>query len=164
MKRLLYFVVIAVIFAAFASCGVKTKVASFQNHETECVNVELDGSQTLKAWGTGRYWYDATEQAKKNAVRDVLFKGHFAGNGGCLDQPLIMEVNAQEKYADYFNKFFRDGGEYKTFISLKDERIGKHIIRQRDAMNKDQSLYSVIVRVKRVELKEQLIKDGILKP
>ena len=43
--------------------------------ESECMGVELDGSQTLKAWGTGRNYSDACEQAKKNAVRDVLFKG-----------------------------------------------------------------------------------------
>ena len=31
--------------------------------------------RTLRAWGRGKNRTDAIEQAKKNAVRDVLFKG-----------------------------------------------------------------------------------------
>ena len=141
----------------------KTSSHSYYSFETECLGVELDGSQTLKVWGIGRYWKDAADQAKKNAVRDVLFKGHFTGSKECFEKPLLLEVNAQEKYQDYFNVFFRDGGEYTKYVSLKDERIPRHIIRTADSRNKDQSKYSVIVRVKRVELKEKLIKDGILK-
>jgi len=141
----------------------KTTTSSFYATETECLGVELDGSQTLKAWGTGRYWKDAADQAKKNAVRDVLFKGHFTGSKDCFEKPLLLEVNAKEKYEDYFNVFFRDGGEYANYVSLKDERIHRHIIRTADSRNKDQSKYSVVVRVLRVELKEKLIADGILK-
>ena len=141
----------------------QTTTPSFYATETECLGIELDGSQTLKAWGTGRHWKDAADQAKKNAVRDVLFKGHFTGSKDCYEKPLILEVNAQEKYEDYFNAFFRDGGEYSNYVSLKDERIMRHVIRAADSRNKDQSKYSVVVRVLRVELKEKLVMDGILK-
>jgi len=141
----------------------KTTQPSFYATETECLGVELDGSQTLKAWGSGRSQRDAVEQAKKIAVRDVLFKGHFPGSTDCFEQPLVLEVNAQEKYADYFNQFFRDGGEYANYVNLKDERISQQLFRSAESRNKAQSKYSVIVRVKRVELKEKLMQDGILK-
>ena len=42
--------------------------AQFEKFETECLGIEGDGSQTLRAWGTGRNRADAVEQAKKNAV------------------------------------------------------------------------------------------------
>ncbi|MDR3327949.1 MAG: hypothetical protein LBT04_07520 [Prevotellaceae bacterium] len=151
------------LFAVLLVTGCRTASASFYKHETECLGVELDGSQTLKSWGTGRYWKDAADQAKKNAVRDVVFKGNFIGTGECEVKPLLLEVNAEEKYKAYFNAFFKDGGEYARYVSLRDERIPRHIIRVRDSRNKDQSLYSVVVRVERAELREKLINDGILK-
>jgi len=145
----------------FTQC--KTTTPSFFNYKTECLGVELDGSQTLKAWGKGRYWKDAAEQAKKNAVRDVIFKGILDGSDECKVKPLLMEVNAEEKYEDYFAKFFKDGGEYKKFVSLKDERIHRHVYRERDFRNKDQSTYSVVVRVLRKDLEQKLINDNIIK-
>ena len=36
--------------------------------ETECISKEMDGSLTLRVWGTGRNRTDALEQAKKQAV------------------------------------------------------------------------------------------------
>ena len=42
--------------------------------ESECLGSELDGSITLRAWGTGRNRFDAVDQAKKNALREVIFK------------------------------------------------------------------------------------------
>jgi hypothetical protein len=145
----------------FTHC--KTTTPSFYNYKTECLGVELDGSQTLKAWGIGRYWKDAADQAKKNAVRDVIFKGILDGSNECKVKPLLSEVNAEEKYEDYFAKFFKDGGEYKKFVSLKDERINRHVYRKRDFRNKDQSTYSVVVRVLRKDLEQKLINDNIIK-
>jgi len=141
----------------------KTSTSSFYANETECLGVELDGSQTLKAWGKGKGRVDAAQQAKKNAVRDVIFKANFKGSKECNAKPLIFEVNAEEKYESYFNKFFADGGEYADFVTLQDERLMHQVFRGKESRNEDQSTYSVVVRVKRVELREKLIKDGILK-
>jgi hypothetical protein len=152
---------IGIILLFSVSCT--SKLSSFYPTETECLGVELDGSQTLKAWGVGRYWKDAAEQAKKNAVHDVLFKGRFTGSKDCHAQPLLFEVNAREKHEAYFNAFFRDGGEYAGYVSLKDERIPRRALRKPVSRNKDQSKFSVVVRVKRSELKEKLISDGIIK-
>lgn len=148
---------------AVSSCRTNTEIAnaySFATFETECLGVELDGSQTLRAWGKGKNKADAIEQAKKNAVRDVLFKGINAGSGECNKRPLILEVNAQEKYEYYFNKFFADGGEYKKYISSEDENKTSRI----KAKHSTQENYGVVVRVKRAELRQRLIDDNIIKP
>ncbi|NBU82645.1 MAG: hypothetical protein EBS55_13465, partial [Flavobacteriaceae bacterium] len=121
---------IALTFSATA----QKKTAGYYAYKTECLGVELDGSQTLKAWGNGRNRADAVEQAKKNAMRDVIFKGIREGKQECNQKPLIFEVNAEEKYEDYFNAFFADGGEYKNYVSLRDERIGDKINRDRKKM------------------------------
>jgi len=160
MKKIIQLGLIATLVLCLVSCRSSSKM--YHTFETECLGVELDGSQTLKAWGTGRYWLDATEQARKNAVRDVIFKGRFAGSAECHQNPLLMEVNAQSKYESYFNAFFRDGGEFHSFVTLQDERVHKRFMRTPTVRNRDQSKFSVIVRVDRVGLREKLIRDGIL--
>ena len=129
--------------------------------ETECLGVEMDGSQTVKAWGFGNGKKDAIEQAKKTAVRDVLFKGIRSGKDECNQKPVVNEVNAQEKYEDYFNKFFADGGAYTKFISMKDETIKMGAKDRKSAT--DGTQYGVVITVKRAELKKQLLADNILK-
>ena len=80
------------------SAKAQKKTAGYYAYKTECLGVELDGSQTLKAWGNGRNRADAVEQAKKNAMRDVIFKGIREGKQECNQKPLIFEVNAEEKH------------------------------------------------------------------
>jgi hypothetical protein len=131
--------------------------------------VERDGSQTLKAYGMGRNRIDAATQARKNALHDVIFKGISSGSRECEARPLLLEVNAEEKYRSYFNTFFTDRGpfydwgNYSRFVSLRDERFIQRITRSASTRNADQDVYSVIVRVMREELRQQLITDGILK-
>ena len=144
------------------SCTPQRKIAGNYSYKTECLGVEGDGTQTLLSWGTGRNRLDAVEQAKKNAVRDVILKGIIDGKGECEKRPLIIEVNAAEKYEDYFVKFFADKGPYQKFVTLKDERIDDKITRNRQGASKDVT-NSAVVRVNRFELKQHLIKEGILK-
>lgn len=137
-------------------------IAGNYGYKTECLGVELDGSETVKAWGNGRNRSDAVEQAKKNALRDVIFFGLVEGKQDCKQKPLILEVNALEKYEDYFNKFFADGGEFKNFISLRDERIFDKVSRDRKKA-RESVTNGLILRVLRSELKQKLIADGIIK-
>lgn len=143
--------------------GCSTKKATIANYtyQSECLGVALDGSVTLKAWGNGRNIFVASEQAKKNAIRDVLFKGISAGSGECESRPLVTEGNAQRRYEDYFNRFFSDGGIYRDFVSLKDERISDKMSRKK-IKTQHGVTYSVVVRVLRYELKEKLVADSIL--
>ena len=43
----------------------QSSTAGYINYKAECLGTELDGSMTLKAWGSGRNNSDAVEQAKK---------------------------------------------------------------------------------------------------
>ncbi len=144
------------------SCNTQKKIAGNYSYKTECLGIEMDGTQTVKAWGNGRNRFDAIEQAKKNAVNDVLFNGIYEGKQDCEKRPVVAEVNARQKYEEYFNKFFSDGGEYKNFVSLKDERIGQKVSRDRKGARQSVT-HGVVVRVLRAELKQKMIEDGILK-
>jgi hypothetical protein len=163
MKKIIAVIAFAIL-ATSNSSAQKASMAGEYKYESECQGVEGDGSQTLKAWGTGNSKNDAVEQAKKNAVRDVLFKGIRNGKPDiCNVKPVINEVNAQEKYEDYFNKFFTDDGAYKEFVSMNDEPISitGHGVSDRKRMT-DGVQYGVIVQIRRAELKQRMIKDNIL--
>lgn len=141
-----------------SGCKFGDSVAAYHSAPVECMGVEHDGSQTLRVTGTGRNKADAVEQAKKNAVREVLFKGIRHGRQGCNMRPLVTEVNAEEKYENYFNIFFADGGEYLKYVSMADERN-----RSRDkAQAKAFVSYTITVRVLRAELKERLRADHVI--
>jgi hypothetical protein len=144
--------------AAFCQQG---RTAAAYTNVTECLGVEGDGSQTVKAHGVGRNRQDAVEQARKNAVRDVIFRGLREGKPDCEKRPILPEVNAQEKYVDYFNNFFADGGPYRDFVSAEDERLASRITREKQRGRNSVS-HSFIVRVKRSEIVKRLEQDGIL--
>lgn len=149
------------VFSAIFSCSPQRRISGNYPFRTECVGVEGDGSMTLLSWGSGRNRFDAIEQAKKNAVRDVLLKGIIGGKSGCEVRPLLSQVNAEEKYENYLATFFQDGGEYKNFVDQRDERFKDKIIRYRQKGRRDRT-FSVVVNVDRLKLKERLKRDSIL--
>lgn len=155
----------AVVFAVLMTGGVtaQTSTSAYYDYEVECLGVELDGSQTVRSWGIGRNKKDAVEQAKKNAVRAILFRGIQDGQSGCNTKPVVFEVNAEEKYEDYFNVFFMDGGEFTKYISMKDEKRVNWFKKDKDKeKNKHFVKYGITVRVQRSELKKRLEDDNIL--
>lgn len=165
MKNLLAVLVFAaaVSFSGKAqNTAAQKKIAGEYTYETECMGVEGDGSQTLKAYGYGNSKNDAVEQAKKNAVRDVLFKGILKGKNECSPKPILNEPNIQEKHEDYFNKFFADGGEYLNYTSMNDMPI-KLFSAGKDRKTAAEGVtYGITVIVKRSELKKKMITDNIL--
>ncbi len=137
-----------------------TQMPAEESHETICLNSELDGSLTLRVWGTGRNRNDAVEQAKKNAVDEVIFKGVQSGNNSYQARPLIYEVNARERYQNYFNVFFADGGEYSKYVSMEDTKIFSNNRKG----NRIEVSYGITVRVLVPRLKAKLIEDKIINP
>lgn len=157
MKRLFLLLLISL---TVSYANAQDTKGDYYTPEIECLGVEEDGSQTLRSWGVGRNKQDAIEQAKKNAVKAVLFKGIQKGNGECNVRPLIYEVNAQERYQYYFNIFFKDDGEYLKFVSMEDTRP----LTAKKKKNDVGVRFGITVRVLRAELLQRLIEDKIVKP
>lgn len=164
MKKIFFiFTAFALSVIMIAGCNPQRHMAGNYTYKTQCMGIELDGSQTLKAWGDGRNRHDATEQAKKNAVKDVLFSGINDGKSDCNSKPVIFEVNALEKYAEYFNKFFVDEGPYLTFTSEADgTRYHIEVLKERKQAG-SQEKYGIVVRVLRADLIAKMKADGIIK-
>lgn len=124
-----------------------------------CMGVEVDGTQMLRVRGYGHNKRKAKKQAMKNAVWAVIFDGIREGSQGCDMSPLVTEVNARERYEDYFNDFFADGGDFNMFISLRDTKKSS-AKKTKDRMG---CSYEMTVRVLCPKLKSHLMKDNIIK-
>lgn len=154
MKKLLL-TMIAVLSLTVAEAQTQ---AVYSRSSIRCMGVELDGSQTLRVQGYGRNRSDAKEQAMKNAVWAVIFDGIRDGVDGCNMRPLVTEVNAKERYEDYFNLFFADNGAYKEYVSLRDTK------KRSGGKSKDKLgyAYDLTIRVLRAQLKSRLKADNVI--
>lgn len=152
MKKLIFSIFVMVV--PFLSVNAQV----YARNSIKCLGVELDGSQTLRVQGYGRNRSDAKEQAMKNAVWAVIFDGIRDGVEGCNQRPLLTEVNAKERYEDYFNLFFADEGPYKEYVSLRDTK------KRSGGRSKDKVgyAYELTIRVLRPQLKARLKADNLI--
>ena len=162
MKKSIGILVICIFALMLSACsGKKTivnEMSAYVSYETQCIDIDSDGNQTLRVWGNGVNKSDAIESAKKKALEDVIFKGIRSGCHESAVRPLIYEVNAQEKYESYFTKFFSKKGDFKKYVEFSKRND------YTEASGTNQKNVAVLVVVKRNELKQKLIQDGILKP
>lgn len=132
-----------------------TGVAGNYDYKTECLGNELDGSITVKSWGFGNNEEEAIQQAKINAVKDVLFSGIYEGKSDCGRIPLMTEVNAYKKNEIYFNDFFSNRGDYSDFVKVESSKKDIAIKPARNGIT-----VGLVVKILKSDLKEKMIKDS----
>ncbi|MFC0518663.1 hypothetical protein ACFFGT_30895 [Mucilaginibacter angelicae] len=142
-----------------AACGSQKPVANYYTHQTECIGVELDGSQILRAWANTGQEADAIEQAKRNAIKEVLFGANYAGKPLCDNKPLLPLANSLANNEGYFSKFFQGNGEYIKYAVLNEAGVEKDFRKNADAYIRA----GFVIRVYRAALKQKMADDGILK-
>lgn len=144
-----------------ASCGVTRNSQGFyQPVKTQVIRADGDGTVTVRATGIGRNRYYAIDNARRNALKDCIFKGLDIQGDAYMSKPLVMAVNANEKYEDFFNAFFADGGDFEQFVSgrLNSDR---KLVSNRKQKNDIQAKVTITLRVQRAALKEYLKANGI---
>jgi len=88
------------------------------NYEIEPVGVGTEGTKVFKVWGVGKNVNEAIMNAKTDAVAACIFKGLPGGAGSAPTPPIVIEPNAENKYADYFETFFTVGGKFLQYIAV----------------------------------------------
>lgn len=162
MNKSIILSLVTILSFALFSCRTNTRIANTaatSEFGAQNLGLNLDGTITLRSWGHGYNKQHAIENARKAAVRQIIFKG-FAGTGDGNVRPLVTEVNAEEKYQYYFTRFFADGGEYTNYVSVRDQNKKSGIV----SKSKTQEQWGCVVTVDRMALQDKLINDGILKP
>ncbi len=158
-NKYLFTITLSIVLLTLAGCATPVTVAGNYTYKTECIGADLDGTQMLKAWGSGKKRNDAIEMALKNAVNDVLFKGITEGVNGCEMRPIVSEVNARQKYASFFNAFFASDGDYQQFVEMRDRFIQQGDLKQ----TRTGLTAGIIVRVHHAQLKQKMAEAGIIK-
>ena len=159
MKKTLWIFTVAIIMASCVSTS-KNKVSGFYSYETICVGANPDGSQRVKGYGKAASKAEAIEMAKKNALKDVIFKGIRGGSQGCEVKSVIFDPNLEQTRSDYFNKFFSTGGDYTKFVSTEGEATASQ---EKKEAGKDVT-FGVVMTVNRNALRQKLIDDKLLNP
>ena len=129
-------------------------------YEIECVSVGASGSYLVKVWTYSKKANVAIEQAKKNAVHGVIFKGFTGAGAGCTQKPLASSPSIEEEKADYFTNFFADGGKYMKFVSVSGD--GSVAAEDRMKVGKEYKV-GVIISVSKDNLRKDLEDAGIVK-
>lgn len=157
-KSSFLWIALAVVALVLGSCG-QQKSQAYYDYSSKVIQSHADGSYVIRAWGRSRNAAMSYDVAQKQALQDVIFKGVQAQSGNIGDlKPLCYDLNAREKYEDYFNAFFADNGDWKKYVSMKDRRIMTSNYSRTDA----QVLAQVTVTVFRADLKARLQNDGII--
>jgi hypothetical protein len=165
MKNILLSTLTILFFLTILSSSVLGKkktsnLAAFYNYEVQCMGTGMEGTQLVKVWGYGKKPNDAIEQAKKNAVHAIIFKGITTGEKGCMQKPLVTAPGAEQQYQDYFNAFFESGSKYLNYVSLSSDGS----IDPKDRLKAgNQYKIGVIVSVNHAQLRKELEDAGIIK-
>lgn len=167
MKTIKFFLTTAFLFATFFLNAQKKedKRTMEWRYEIECAGIGADGTYLLKVYTYSKKKNLPMEQAKKNAVHAVLFKG-FPGNNDtrCYTQkPICTNPNIEFEKKEFFDTFFQDGGKYMKYVSDssdgnidpadrmkvgKEYKVGILVSIAKDALRKDMEAAGIIKSLK----------------
>jgi hypothetical protein len=163
MKSILKISAICAMASAMIGCGTAKRTADKEmrqfRYEIEAVGTGVQGTYQVKVWTYSKDANAAVEQAKKNAVHGIIFKG-FAGKQGITGQkPLASNAAIEVERKDYFEPFFADGGKFQQFVSIAND--GAIAPGDRIKIGKEYKI-GVVVSVNVASLRKELENAGII--
>jgi hypothetical protein len=151
MKKHILFLLISCFFGLISWKHRST--SAYYSWETIFVKSEFGGSEVYKYYAGGKNKSESIEQAEADVLKNLIFKGI---SGAPDPNPLIFEVNAEEKYRDFFNNFFSEKGEYKNFVELYRKGNLNVNDRLKTGRRNDRKKKGIEILVKRAELRAAL--------
>jgi len=129
-------------------------------YEIEAAGVGTQGSYLIKVWSYSKNPKVALEQAKKNAVHGVVFKG-FTGKPGVPGQKaLASSPNIEQEKQEFFDDFFADNGKYMKYVSESGD--GSIAAEDRLKAGKEYKI-GIVVSVNVDALRKDLEAAGVIK-
>jgi len=166
MKR--YILIIALIITAGLINNIYSQGKKKADKDTEGWRYEIEAvkegtmnTYLIKVWSYSNYPEVAIEQAKKNAVHGIIFRG-ISGNGGVQSKPpLTSDTNLEQEKASFFESFFSEGGKYMKFVNLTND--GSVAAGDRLKIDKNTYKIGVLVSVNVGALRKDLEEAGIIR-
>lgn len=158
-KKIISLVMVCALATASVFASSKTtanKETQQWRYEIECAGNGAQGSYLVKVWSYSKKQATAQNQAVKNAVHGVIFKGVPANGNGCTSQrPLANNPSIEYDKAEFFKAFFADGGDYAKYASatnsVETTKVGKEY------------KVGVVVSVSKDALRKALEAAGVIK-
>ena len=161
MKKVLTILFVMASISMFSQARKKADKATEEfRYEVECAGIGTDGTYLIKVWSYSKKPNVALEQAKKNAVHGIIFKGFAGGGRGCTSQkPLASSPGVESQHEEFFKLFFADGGNYMKYVSVssdgnvdagdrmkvgKEYKVGVIVSVMKDALRKDLEAAGVV--------------------
>jgi len=163
-SSLLLLVLFFFVLTASAQKGKRTadKQTVAWRYEIEAIATGIQGTYQIKVWSYSRYPETAIEQAKKNAVHGIIFKGFPTKNRVQGQKPLARNPNLYEENKIFFKTFFKTGsGDYMKFVTLVNN--GKIAPSDRIKISRKEYKIGVVVSVNVSRLRKYLETKGIIK-
>lgn len=129
-------------------------------YEIEAVNTGAQGTYLIKVWSYSKKPNIAIEQAKKNAVHGVVFKGFMGKQGVPGQKALVSDPNIEEEKGEFFDAFFADNGDFLKYVNVSGD--GTIAAEDRMKVGKEYKM-GVIVSVDVANLRKALENAGIVK-
>jgi len=168
MKNIRYLLLFSTVFcfnmsnAQITAKGKANKDTERWNYEVECAGVANHGKVLIKVWSYSRKPRVALEQAKKNAVHAILFKGFEGGADGCRSQRAIApDPGVEEDKEDFFNDFFSVGGHYLKYVSTSTDATSHEVLKVTRGRMKYK--VGVMVTVHKDVLRKYLESENIIR-
>ena len=160
MNNFLKLLVLAVLFVNCNVFSQSNKNTQNWKYEIEAAGTGSQGSYLIKVWSYSKKPVLAIEQAKKNAVHGIIFRGFNGFNGITGQKPLSSNSNLEIEKKEFFDPFFADGGKYLKFVNLSNDGS----IAPEDRLKVgNQYKIGVIVSVNVTSLRKDLEDAGIIK-
>ena len=123
-------------------------------YELETAGVGQQNTVQVKVWSYSKKAEVALEQAKKNAVHGVVFRGYGSNKALCTSPA------AEQEHAAFFKEFFATGGKYLKYVQLVNN--GAVAAGDRIKIGKEYKI-GVVITVDKNALRKDLEDAGIVK-
>ncbi len=155
MKNSLFFYILVTFLIASCKTPKPTVTGNF-TYSQECLGAPGDGSEIIQIWINGDNFKSSFDQACKDVLKEIIFKGIKEGKQDCDKRPLLLGYNPRDTHADYFNQFFSENGKWSEFAVVEDKKAHNQMTARRG------STYGIKVKVYRSKLKKLFEKDGLI--
>lgn len=126
-------------------------------YEVSFVRTGVEGTTLFKVYSYGKNENKCLENAKRNAIKAVLFNGI---PGSDIQRPLVSDPQAVEVHKEYFNAFFKEEGKYLQFVALSTDGS----INANDRLKVGKMLkIGFVVSVQKASLRRELEQAGVIR-
>lgn len=160
IRAFLTLIFLSISLFAFGQKRKANKDTESWRYEIECTGIGTEGTYLVKVWSYSKNGSVAIEQAKKNAVHGVIFKGFSGGQGCATQRAMASNPNIETEKQDFFKLFFADQGNYMKYVNVSSD--GNIAAKDRMRVGKEYKI-GVIVSVMKDALRKDLEAAGVIR-